>query len=212
MITHNGECSNDPAHWGHVANQSSELHPHASIFPFSFALFPLLTFFLLIHPPLLFPQILFLCSPSFLSSFLTPLSFAFRVSITIHHLLFLFFSHVFFSAYFSVCLQEVPRQWGLLSVPGSGPDGPLWPFNSCLGEGQQPPELAVLPLCFFDPARPIAAGLPAPSPNKSVQSQRWRMRVCVYERECVWAGWFAGRAHCHSAAIPQLEWPVQRKQ
>lgn len=65
----------------------------------------------------------------------------------------------FFSTYFSVrcCLQEAPCQWELLSVPGPDPVGPLWSINSCLGEGQQPPELAVLPPLSFDSARSCRA-------------------------------------------------------
>lgn len=90
----------------------------------------------------LVPFLLFAPPAFLLFSFLTSLSSLSSPSLhtlSVLHLLFLSFSWnvFFFSTYFSVhcCLQEVPCQWELLSVPGPGPVGPLWPVNSCLGEG-----------------------------------------------------------------------------
>lgn len=64
-------------------------------------------------------------------------------------------------------------------------------INSCLGEGQQPPELAVLPPISFDTARPGAAGLPAFSPNKPVPEPAV---VLLVEEVCVCGllSWLAG--------------------
>lgn len=118
---------------------------------------------------------------------------------------FLFLSSYCILSFFSPCFC-VPLPAGSALSMGTierARPRPSWAslgINSCLGEGQQPPELAVLPPISFDTARPEAAGLPAFSPNKPVRSQRW----CCWWRKLVCVGCLVGWPGSESQHINPL--------